>query len=149
MTEHLTEFDYAPSDYVIDLPVMIPKDGLAVYPRFAVEDFDAAFSRFLNLVGDEAPIGDEEERLLVLDREAFPEIAARGEPDDYSLMPEEHALDFIVAVTGHPRSWVASWNYRVTISDLVKEHGQDWETLSREFARAHHNAIRYSLGDET
>jgi len=144
MTEPVSDFDYAPSDYVIDLPVMIPKDGLADYPRFAVEDFDAAFSRFMNLIGEENPIDEAEETLLAVDRKSHPWLAAYGDRADHYIMPEEHALDFIVAVTGHPREWVAAWNYRVAISDLVKEHGQDWETLSREFTKAHRLAVRYA-----
>ena len=143
MNEIGREFDYAPSDYVIDLPVMIPKDGLADYPRFAVEDFDAAHSRFMNLIGEEQPMGEFEERLLEADRAAFPVLAGFGVRSEYYIMPEEHELDFIVAVTGHPRQWVASWNYRVAIADLVREHGQDWEALSRELGRAHRNALRY------
>lgn len=143
MSEIGSEFDYAPSDHVIDLPVMIPKDGLADYPRFAVEDFDAAFSRYMNLIGKETPVDDSETSFLESDRAAFPTLAGFVDRADYCIMPEEHALDFIVAVTGHPRSWVAAWNYRVTLSDLVKEHGQDWDTLSREFARAHRSAVRY------
>lgn len=143
MSEIGTEFDYAPSDYVIDLPVMIPKDGLADYPRFAVADFDAAFSRFMNLIGAEEPLDDREEEFLVLDRKAFPTLASYGMRTGHYILPEEQALDFIVAVTGHPREWVASWNYLVTIADLVKEHGQDWQTLAHEFAQAHRNAVRY------
>ncbi len=137
------EFDYAASDYVIDLPVMIPKDGLADYPRFAVADFDAAFSRFMNLIGEEEPVDEREQELLVLDQKAFPALASYGLRTGHYILPEEQALDFVVAVTGHPREWVASWNYRVTIADLVKAHGQDWNTLSQEFAMAHRAAVRY------
>lgn len=137
------DFDYAPSDYVIDLPVMIPKDGLADYPRFAVDDFDAAFSRYMNLIGEEEPIDEREEEFLVLDKRAFPALASYGLRTGHYILPEEPALDFIVAVTGHPREWVASWNYRVTIADLVQAHGQDWSTLSQEFAKAHRAAVRY------
>jgi hypothetical protein len=143
MSEMGQEFDYAPSDYVIDLPVIIPKDGLADYPRFAVSDFDAAFSRFMNLIGEEDPLDEREQEWLALDREAFPALASYGLRTGHYILPEEQALDFIVAVTGHPREWVASWNYRVTIADLVKEHGQDWDMLSRKFATAHHAAVRY------
>ncbi|NTF17882.1 hypothetical protein G6L37_05665 [Agrobacterium rubi] len=143
MSEIGPEFDCAPSDYVIDLPVMLPKDGLAEYPRFAVNDFDAAMSRFMNLIGEESPVDDREEAHLSADREAFPILASYGCRTDHYIMPEEHALDFVVDVTGHPRSWVAAWNYRVAISDLVREHGQDWDTLSREFGKAHQSAVRY------
>lgn len=143
MSDMGNDFDYAPSDYVIDLPVMIPKDGLADYPRFAVADFDAAFSRFMNLIGDEVPVDEREEEFLVLDKQAFPALASYGLRTGHYILPEEQALDFIVAVTGHPREWVASWNYRVTIADLVKAHGQDWNTLSRKFATAHQDAVRY------
>jgi hypothetical protein len=139
----LQEFDYAPSDYVIDLPVMIPKDGLADYPRFAVDDFDAAYSRFMNLIGEETPLDDGETAMLASDVEAFPALAFYGRDVDHYIVPTEQMLDFITATTGHPRSWVASWNYRVTLAFLVRENGQDWATLSSEFTKAHREAVRY------
>lgn len=143
MTEHFREFDYTPSDYIIDLPVTIRKEGLAEYPRFAVEDFDSAFTRFMILIGADKPFGDHQEHQFMLDAEAFPELALYGERGTHFIMPEEQALDFVAAVTGHPRTWVASWNYRVTISDLVTEHGQDWATLTNAFDKAYRDALRF------
>jgi hypothetical protein len=137
------EFDYAPSDYLIDLPVMIPKDGVAPYPEFAADDFDAAYDRLLNLVGQHMPSTEIEQDMLVRDRMVFPHLSCRPAPNGHAMLAQDWALDFIAVVTGHPKEWVASWSYRVKLADLVGAHGQDWDALTMEFSKAHDAAIRY------
>lgn len=145
MADRILAGDDTASDYLGDLPITYSMDGLPEYPRYAVEDFDAAFQRFLILIGSDEPFGDRQERQLKADAAAYPELSLCGEEHVSLIMPEEQALDFVAAVTGHPRSWVACWNYRVTLSDLVTEHGSDKVALRFAFATAYRNALRYAV----
>lgn len=136
-----------PHDDVSLLPAEVRLDGLAVYPRFAAEDFERAFLRYCILVGAEEPFGDDQEGQLERDRLEFPKIALYGEQTGHFVMPEENALDFVVKATGHPRAWVASWNYRVALNDIAVDTAGDVRRFLRTSAGAYADALRYAARD--
>lgn len=97
----------------------IPMAGISYYPDFAARDFAFAQQRFHYASGLERAKTREALHQADKDRKAYGELVHLDLADPDLVLDVDQVDAFVLAVTGHPISWLAAWSYREYVRCIV------------------------------